>query len=205
MSRSPELIERARELLRARLCDESMEHCERTARTAVGLARRFGVDLERAELAALLHDYARDESDDDLLAQAESLGVPVTEMERAHPYLLHARVGAALVRRDLPGMGEAILSAIAVHTVGGMPMSDLDKVLYIADMIEPARTFPGVDAMRIACEHDDLDECFRLAYGSTVRHLRERGRPVHPISAAVSASIERETGRPLFDPPRVRP
>jgi predicted HD superfamily hydrolase involved in NAD metabolism len=167
---------------------------------AVELAERFGVDVTAAELAGLLHDYARDEDPAGLVAAAEALAVPVMPIEREHPNLLHARVGAAMVRRDLPGLGEAVLSAIEVHTVGGMPMSDLDKVIYLADMIEPSRDFPGVEALRDACETEALGECFRRAYGATMRHLKERGRPVHPISDVVAAMIERETGRPLFDP-----
>jgi len=194
---------RARDLLAKRLSPGSYAHCERTAATAVELAGRFGVDPEAAELAGLLHDYARDEDRSQLVETADRLGVPVLPMEREHPYLLHARVGAAMVRRDLPGTGEAVLSAIAVHTVGGVPMSALDKVVYLADMIEPTRDFPGLVELREACGRETLDECFRLAYGRTLRHLKERGRPVHPISGAVSAGIEADTGRPLFDPPAV--
>ena len=169
---------------------------------AVTLAERFGVDVRAAELAGLLHDYARDEDGAGLLAAAERLGVPVMPIEQEHPALLHARVGAAMVRQDLPGLGEAVISAIEVHTVGAMPMSDLDKVVYLADMIEPSRDFPGVEELRVACETEPLDECFRLAYGRTLRHLKELGRPVHPISDVVVAMIERETGRPMFDPRR---
>jgi predicted HD superfamily hydrolase involved in NAD metabolism len=199
---SPETADRARRLLEQRLSIGSYEHCERTAAMAVVLATRFGVDPLMAEVAGLLHDYARDEDRSGLVDQALQLGVPVLEMEREHPYLLHARVGAAMARRDLPEVGESVLSAIAVHTVGGLPMSDLDKVVYIADMIEPERDHPGLDELRAACQSESLDECFRLAYGRTLRHLKEQGRPVHPISHAVSAGIERETGRPLFDTTR---
>lgn len=201
MTRSSDLLGRARELLTAKLSNESVEHCERVAATAVGLARRFGVDAGDAELAGLLHDYARDLSHDALLAAADELGVPVTSFEREHPYLLHARVGSAMTRRDLPGTGEAALSAVAVHTVGALPMSDLDRVVYLADMIEPARSFPGVEEIRSACEAGPLAECFRVGYGHSVRHVMESHDPVHPISAAVGAAIERETGRALFDPP----
>lgn len=204
MSRSSELMERARELLTSRLCDVSLRHCERTALTAAELATRFDVDSDKAGLAGLLHDYARDEDAAALLAAAADLEVPVTAYERENTYLLHARVGCAMVRRDLPGCGEAVLSAIEVHTVGAVPMSGLDKVVYIADKIEPARAFPGVDALRTACEREDLDECFRLTYGASLRHVMQKGRRPHPISAAVSSIIERDTGRPLFDSPEVR-
>jgi len=203
VSRSSELLARARELSAARLGAESLDHCERVAAAAVVLARRFGVDEGDAELAGLLHDYARDEGGEGLLEKAGELGVPVTAFEREHPYLVHARVGAALVRRDLPGVGEAVLSAVSAHTVGAVPMSDLDQVVFLADMIEPVRCYPGVKDVRAACEAGPLSECFRVGYGRSVRHVMEKGRPVHPISAAVTAGIERETGRALFDPPLV--
>jgi len=196
-------MEQANALLAQRLGAQSRSHCERVARTALELARRFGVDEERAELAGLLHDVARDEGDEGLLALAAELDCPVTEFERDHPYLLHARVGAAMARRAIPGIGESVVSAIEVHTVGALPMSDLDRVVYLADMVEPARGFEGVDELRDACSCLPLSECFRLGYGRSVRHILEKGRPVHPISVAVGAQIERETGRALFDPPAV--
>lgn len=203
MSLSSSLLADARRLLAERLSAPSYEHCERVAAECVKLAARFGVDVADAELAGLLHDYAKDETDVGLLIMADELDVPVTSFEAAHPYLIHARVGAALARRDLPGIGEAVLSAVAVHTVGGLPMSDLDRVVYLADMIEPAREFPGVEALRAACERENLAECFRLGYGRSVRHVIEKGKPAHPISAAVGAEIERETGRALFEAPLV--
>jgi predicted HD superfamily hydrolase involved in NAD metabolism len=201
VSRSSELLGQARTLLATRLSSASIAHCERVAATAVELAGRFGVDRADAELAGLLHDYARDETGETLLALADELGVPTIAFEREHPRLMHARVGAALIRRDLPGVGEGVLSAIEVHTVGAVPMSDLDRVVYLADMIEPARAYQGVDEVRAACEGDTLADCFRVGYGRSVRHVMEKRHPVHPISAAVSAGIERETGRALFDPP----
>jgi len=203
VSRSSELLAQARALLASRLSPGSVAHSERVATSAVALARRSGVDVDDAELAGLLHDYARDESGESLLALSDTLGIPLTPFERNNPRLLHARVGAALARRDLPAIGEAVLSAIEVHTVGGLPMSDLDKVVYLADMIEPARDFDGVEALRAACDTLPLAECFRLGYGRSVRYVLERGLALHPISAAVGAAIERETGRALFDPAEV--
>ncbi|MDO8964556.1 MAG: bis(5'-nucleosyl)-tetraphosphatase (symmetrical) YqeK [Coriobacteriia bacterium] len=199
MNPSSEAVARAYALARARLSAPSLAHCERVAVTARALAQRFGVDEEKAELAGLLHDYCRDETDEALLAQAASLSMPLLQFEREHPYLLHARVAAALLRTELPGLGEAVLSAIAVHTVGAVPMSDLDRIVYLADMIEPSRDFPGVEGIRWSCASDDLAECFRRGYARSLAYLMETGRPLHPVSAAVSFSIERETGRPLFD------
>ena len=108
-----------------------------------------------------------------------------------------------MARRDLPGVGEAVLSAVAVHTVGAVPMSDLDRVVYLADMIEPARHYPEVDGVRATCESGPLAECFRVGYARSLRHIRDKGRAAHPISNTVAAYVERETGRALFDPPEV--
>lgn len=203
MSRSPELLGRARELLSERLSAVSLTHCENVAAAARALAHRVGVDEADAEIAGLLHDYARDEDDAGLPAMAAQLGVPVLPFEAEHPYVLHARVGAAMARRDLPGIGEAVLSAIEVHTVGALPMSDLDRVVFLADMIEPGRTYDGVEALRAVCATEPLAECFRVGYGRSVRYVLTTGRPLHPVTAAVGAEIERETGRALFDPPAV--
>jgi len=200
VSRSSELLVRARELVEQRLSPPSAAHCVRTAAAAVELARRVGVDEADAELAGLLHDYARDVADDDAPGLADELHMPVTDFEREHPHLMHARLGAALVRRDLPGVGEAVLSAISAHTVGALPMSDLDRVVYIADTIEPGRTYPAVEGLRAVCSTEPLAECFRVVYGRSMRNVLERGGQVHPITAAVGASIERETGRALFEP-----
>jgi predicted HD superfamily hydrolase involved in NAD metabolism len=197
---SSELLEQAHALVAERLSPRSAAHCERTAAAAVELARRVGVDEGEAEIAGLLHDYGRDVKDAAIPGLAAELGLPLTDFERQHPHLLHARLGAALVRRDLPGVGEAVLSAIAAHTVGALPMSDLDKVVYVADSIEPGRTYPAVETLRRVCSTEPLSECFRVAYGRSMRNVLESGRPVHPITAAVGASIERETGRALFDP-----
>jgi predicted HD superfamily hydrolase involved in NAD metabolism len=203
VSRSPEVLAAARDMLTKRVSPYVLAHSEATAAAAVTLALRHGVDATDAELAGLLHDYARDMTGDDLLTAAADLGVPVLEFEREHPLLLHARVGAALLRRDLPGAGEAVLSAIEVHTVGGVPMSDLDRVVYLADMVATGRDYEGVEPLRAVCREASLSECFRVGYGRTVRHVLASGRPLHPISAAVGAQIEKETGRALFDPPEV--
>ena len=194
-----ELLAPARELLASRLSERSLGHCERVAAASRVLALRFGVDPDAAELAGLLHDYARDEGPAGLLRDAAALGLTVLAVERESPRLLHARVAASLLRRDLPGVGEAVLSAVAAHTVGAVPMSDLDRVVYLADMTEPARRWNGVEELRVACEREPLSECFRQGYARSVRQVRVSGHPLHPVSGVVTAQIERETGRPLFD------
>jgi predicted HD superfamily hydrolase involved in NAD metabolism len=196
------MLTRARALARAHLGEESYAHCERVAATAKLLAERHGVDPDQAELAGLLHDFSRDEDEEDLLDGADSMGLTVLPVERENPYLLHARVGAARLAAGMPDLPEPVRSAVAAHTVGAVPMSALDKVIYLADMIEPARVYDGVESLRVSCERDSLDECFRRAYARSVEHVRAGGRPLHPLTADVMRAIEDETGR-AFDPSAV--
>jgi predicted HD superfamily hydrolase involved in NAD metabolism len=137
-------LELARAAVRARLHPPAAAHCERTAATARVLASRFGVDERAAELAGMLHDWSREEPDAALLAYADMHGLSVLDEERAHPHLLHSRVAAEQLREDFRGIRLDVLSAVAAHTVGVVPMSALDKVVYIADAIEPERSYPGL-------------------------------------------------------------
>lgn len=187
----------AREAVRKRLSAKSAAHCLRTAETARGLALCHGVDSDAAELAGLLHDWSRDESLEDLLAFATHARMHVLPEEREHPYLLHARVACERLREAFPGISREVLEAVAAHTVGSVPMTDLDKVVFIADMIEPARTFAGVDRLRDIAETHPLREVFREAYAQSVGHVIARGAPLHPTTHKVIAAIESETGRPL--------
>jgi len=187
-------LERAKDAVRRHLGERAAAHCERTASSARELAERFGVDADMAELAGLLHDWSRQESPEALLAYADHAGLSVLPEERSHPALLHARVGAEQVRREFPGIRLEVLSAIAAHTVGVVPMMALDKVVYLADAIEPARDYPGVDALRKAALAGSLDAAFADAYASSVTFVIEKGGVLHPMTALVASQIERETG-----------
>lgn len=180
--------------MRAHLGAGAAAHCERTAATARALAARVGVDADAAELAGLLHDWGREEGDEGLLAYALDAGLSVLPEERAHPYLLHARVGTEQVRDAFPGIRLDVLSAIAAHTVGSVPMTPLDKVVYVADAIEPSRDYPGVEALRATAASEPLDAVFGAAYARSIAFVTEKGAPLHPITPLVAAQVERETG-----------
>lgn len=169
---------------RRRLSASDWKHSLRTAATAASLAERFGVDVEKARVAALLHDYARSIPKSELADVAARLGIEVGEVEDQFPYLLHAEVGARLVADELGVENEEVLAAIAGHTVGRPGMSDLEKIVYLADMIEPERTFEGVDEMRAEAKRD-LDAAFRLGYSLSLQHLVAAGKLIHPRTVAV--------------------
>ena len=177
--------EQAHDAIAARLGETALAHCERVAETAGALALVYSVDVESARLAGLLHDWDRERSGDELLAAAEAARIPSPAETRTSPYLLHAHTGAQAVAEALPGIDGAVLAAIAAHTVGSPTMSDLDKVVWLADMLEPARDFDGVDDLREVVGTLSLDELFARAYQHSVAHLVATRRPIHPETVAV--------------------
>ncbi len=160
-------------------------HVLGTEQEAVRLALRYGADVDRARTAALLHDCTKRLEMDEQLALCAQYGIELDELEQRALKLLHAKTGAA-VARDRFGVDDEIYSAIFWHTTGHADMTLLEKVIYLADYIEPTRSFPGVDTLRAAC-YEDLDKGLLMGLEMTVEEMKERGNPVH---SATLAAIE---------------
>jgi predicted HD superfamily hydrolase involved in NAD metabolism len=171
--------------LEARLGKKAAKHCKRVSEAAVVLALAYGVDLDLARLAGLLHDWDREQSADELLAAAKAAGIEITPADAVTPHLLHARTGAVAARVALPGLPDEAVNAISRHTVGAVGMSDLDMVVYMADMIESHRDYLGVDELRDAVGVVSLAEVFALGYRQSVRHLVEARKLIHPVTIDV--------------------
>lgn len=155
---------------------DRFRHVTGVADTAARLAGRFGADAGKAWLAGLLHDYARELPLSEALRLAEAHGLLGLVAEPSVE-LLHAPLGAVLVRAEIGVEDPEILAAVARHTTGAPGMTSLDKVVYLADHIEPGRRFPGVDEVRVLAERD-LDAAVIAALRRTVAHLEAAGRPV---------------------------
>lgn len=181
--------EEAERVVRARLGTSAAAHSIRTARTAADLAKRYGVDVEAARLGGLLHDWDREQKKQDLVRLAREAGLEVTEADEAAPKLLHARTGAHGASQALPGLDPAVVQAIARHTVGATDMTGLDKIVYLADMMEPARDFPGVEALRAGVATLTLDELFALGYQQSICHLVTSRKRLHPDTVHVWNAI----------------
>lgn len=165
--------------VRRRLSPERFRHVLGVVDTIVELAARYGVDPRRARLAALLHDVAKEYPRERLLKEASDSGIVLTEIEQLATALIHAPVGAEVARREF-GVDDAdVLAAIRYHTTGRAGMSPLEKLLFLADYIEPGREFPGVDEVRKAAL-SSLDEAVLLALDQTLVYLVSRGRLIHP-------------------------
>lgn len=178
-----------RSAVRERLSPESAAHSERTAMAARALAVRHGENADDAELAGLLHDWSRDETGAEMLAFAGSVGMSVSPAERRQPELLHSRVAAARLRAAFSQIRDEVLAAVAAHTVGGLEMSRLDKLVYTADKVESGRRYAGVERLRAIAQNGSLEDAFRECYLSSVAHVRDVGAELHPITARVLAGL----------------
>lgn len=177
-------IDEMRRELQRRLNKNRFAHSIGVANTAVKLAKRFGVDEEKAYIAGLLHDCAREFENDELPAQAQRHGIKIGEVERAMPLLLHAYISAQMIK-EIYGVDDAeIAQAIYRHTVGACDMTPLDKIIYFADMIEPNRKYPGVEKLRALAETADLDEILLTAFTETILFVLQKNSLVHPDTVA---------------------
>ncbi len=148
--------------------------CEDEARK---LAQRWGVDPELAAEAGILHDMTKRWSDEEQLRYCQENGIVLDPAERVSPQLLHARTGA-FAAHALFGAPELICDAIRWHTTGKPDMTTFEKILYLADMTEPNRDFPGVEELRAVCR-EDLDRAMALALQMSVRIIQERKMDVY--------------------------
>ncbi|MCC9023583.1 bis(5'-nucleosyl)-tetraphosphatase (symmetrical) YqeK [Bacillus nakamurai] len=150
--------------------------------TAVILAGRFGADPEKAEMAAIFHDYAKFRPKEEMKQIIVREKMPADLLEY-NSELWHAPVGAYLAEKEAGITDPDILDAIRYHTSGRPGMTLLDKVLYVADYIEPGRKFPGVDDVRELAE-TDLNQALIQAMKNTIIFLMKKNQPVFPETFA---------------------
>jgi len=180
MSCDPDAIRREVE---SRLSPERFRHTLGVVESAMELCDRFGGDKEKALVAALLHDVAKEYSKDRLLNEALQFGIILSDIERRQAVLIHAPLGAAIAEREFGVTDKDTLAAIRYHTTGRRGMSLLERIVFLADCIEPGRSFPGVEELRQKAR-TSLDEAVLLALDRTIAHLLERGLLIHPDAVA---------------------
>ena len=171
-------------------------HVLGTEEEAIRLAQNYGADTEKARRAALLHDCTKRLSLEEHLEICRQYGLEVDEMEKTSPDLLHAKTAAA-VAKHVYGECEEVCGAICWHTTGRENMTTLEKILYIADYIEPTRDFPGVEKLRKAV-YEDLDIGVLMGMENTIALTQQRGIPTHTNTLqarnALRERIERSRG-----------
>lgn len=172
------------EIIRTRLSANRFEHSLRVADTAREMAEIFGEDSGKAYTTALLHDYAKGLSGQQLLDIAGQNGLLRHPVDRQVPDLLHAPVGAWLVQQELGVSDDDIIEAIANHTLGRIEMSPLEEIIFLADMIEPGRDYPGMERLKCLAMRS-LPRGMLFGLDSTLRYCLDQGRIIHPRSVEV--------------------
>ena len=159
-----------------------MKHILGVVEAAEELAILYGVDIEKARYAALLHDCCKEYplTKQRRLAREDYArqGLPVDEELLSYDALLHGLAGAVESMDEYGVDDPEVLEAIRVHTTGKVDMSTLDKIIFIADYIEVGRDFPGVNKLRKLAK-ENLDVAMLASYDATILHLLEEGLPIY--------------------------
>lgn len=171
-------LERA---LQRKVSGDRLAHIMRVVDTARALAIRHGAEVEKAAVAALLHDYARAVPSGDLLDMGRKRNLISDPVEEGTPALLHGPVAAALLQEEGLVSDPDILAAIRWHTTGRAGMSLLERIIWVSDYVEPGRRFSGADEVRTLAQLD-LDLAMLRGLEQTLRYVLDKRWLVHPAS-----------------------
>ena len=158
-------------------------HTLGVAFTSAALAMRYETDVDKALLAGLLHDCAKCIPNDEKYAMCERCGVELTEMELRNHSLVHAKLGAYLAKAEYGVEDEEVLDAIRTHTTGAPGMSLMQKIVYVADLIEPDRDdrIPNIGKTR-AIAFEDIDEAVYIIVKRSIKYLKQVGKEIDSAS-----------------------
>ncbi len=163
--------------IKENLSEKRLKHTFAVEKEAASLAEHYGADVDKARLAALFHDMCRNYSEKASDMFIRHLGLPAKY--EGNRNLAHGKIAAQLMRRDYGITDEDLLNAVSFHTTGRAGMSLLEKIVFLADAIEPARDYPGVDELR-RLAYEDLDKaCIRSLEG-TIGYIESRGGYLDP-------------------------
>lgn len=172
--------EEALKIVKEQLTEHRYQHTLGVMETAIHLAGKYGADKKKAELAAIFHDYAKFRPKDEMKEIIVSQGLP-KELLEFNSELWHAPVGAYLAEKEAGITDSEVLDAIRYHTSGRPGMTLLEKIIYLADYIEPGRQFPGVDEVREMAK-ESLDQALIKAVQNTIMFLMKKNQAVYPDS-----------------------
>ena len=162
-----------KEKLSKKLSVKRFDHTIGVSYTAAAMAMRYGLNVDRAAMAGLLHDCAKYMTDDELIEKCTKYGIECSETELRNGYLLHAKLGAYLSKEKYGIEDEEICSAVRYHTTGKPAMSVLEAIVFTADYIEPGRkVLPNFKLIR-SMAFVDLDEAVYLILKNTLSYLND--------------------------------
>lgn len=173
---------KAKKVLKKYLDANRFEHTLGVMYTAACLAMKYGVDVEKAQIAGMLHDCAKCIPDQKKIKICVKNRIAMTETEQKNPFLLHAKVGSYIASEKYGVTDEEILDAIACHTTGKPAMTALEKIIYIADYIEPMRSkAPNLPEVR-KLAFEDLDQALFKILSDTLNYLKRAPKNLDPLT-----------------------
>ncbi len=191
-------MKKIKKYLKKHLTKERYQHTLGVAYTAIAMAMKYNPDttnadfIKKAELAGLLHDCAKNMDNKKKLRICDKNQIPYTGMEAENTYLLHGKVGAYLAQTKFGIQDEDILNAIIWHTTGRPEMSTLEKIIFIADYIEPSRhPIPDLDLIR-KLAFEDLDQAMKKILSNTITYLQHNNKPFDPMTQKTYDSYRNE-------------
>lgn len=167
--------------LKENLTEKRFRHTLGVAQEALRLAPKFNVDKDKAYVAALLHDCAKNFSAEKVEDYCKRYNVRLDIYSRSEKALIHAFLGSLVAEVDYGVEDEEILNAIYYHTTGRENMTPLEKLIYLADMTEPGREMPQSAQIRAMVE-ENIDDALIYAIGCSVSYVIKKGGLVHPDS-----------------------
>lgn len=181
MSKNNDIYCKVDENLKSLLTKKRYMHIKGVVDMSVELAHRYGENVEKCKLAAILHDYAKQFSHDEIETFVKNNNLIVDDLELASKELIHSKIAAKIAVDEYGIEDEDILNAISFHTTGRAGMSMLEKIIFIADSIEEGRKYPNVDSIRkIALI--DIDHTMLCILNNTISYLLNSGLKIHPNS-----------------------
>ncbi|KDR94077.1 putative HD superfamily hydrolase of NAD metabolism [Peptoclostridium litorale DSM 5388] len=171
-------IEQIKEKLKKIVSPKRFKHTIGVFETAEKLAKTYGADVQRAQMAALLHDCAKGVKGEKVFEYVFEHDVFLDDIEKKETALSHGAIGAHMARAEFGINDDEIISAIRYHTTGKPDMTKLEKIIYIADFIEPERSYPGVDELR-KLAFEDIDAALLLAFDNTIRYVLSIRKILH--------------------------
>lgn len=191
-------MKKIKKYLKNHLTKDRYQHTLGVAYTAAAMAMKYNPDtsnsdfMKRAQLAGLLHDCAKCMDNEKKLRICDEHNIPYSSFEAEHPYLLHGKVGAYIAKTKFGVDDEDILQSITWHTTGRPNMSLLEKIIFIADYIEPSRKpIPELDVIR-QLAFEDIDKAMEKILSNTLKFLEEKGSPIDTMTQTTYKSYVKE-------------
>lgn len=180
--REQNLYKKLNKKMKKHLKEHRYIHSVGVSYTAASLAMRYGADINEAMIAGILHDCAKKYDGMQLLAMCDKYGVLPTESQRVNPELLHAVIGSAMAKKEYGIKNQGILDAISSHTTGHADMSLLEKIIFIADYIEPARDkAPNLSEIRRVA-FEDIDKAIVMVCKATIEYVSKKENSIDPTT-----------------------